>query len=142
MKTNLGFTLVEIMIVVAILAIIAAIAIPAYNGYIREAKLGTAKANMETLRIFLEDTKLEDGSYVPGGGSGPATYANTGAVETAYNWSPDGDQDKYSYSVTASSNSYDIVVQHTSGVWIRCEDRMTTCCDSTGSGTTSACPSS
>ena len=140
MKHARGFTLIELMIVVAIIAIITAIAIPAYNGYILEAKLGTAKSNMDTLRVFLEDTKLEDGSYVPGGGSGPTNYTSTSAVESAYNWSPDGDQGQYSYSVTASSNSYNIVVVHSSGVWMRCENRMNKCCDSTGSGSTSACP--
>lgn len=47
-KTD-GFTLVELMIVVAIIGIISAIAIPLYNNTQRQARIATVRADLRTL---------------------------------------------------------------------------------------------
>ncbi len=46
-KNKNAFTLIELMIVVAIIGVLAAIAIPAYQGYILKSKTNTARENFE-----------------------------------------------------------------------------------------------
>ncbi len=58
-----GFTLVEVMVVVAILAIIAAIAIPIYSSYVKDAKLARAKSNLVLLSTLMERYYQNNNAY-------------------------------------------------------------------------------
>ena len=61
-----GFTLVELLIVVIILGILAAVAIPQFGSSTDDARLATLQSNLSTLRNAIELYKSEHNSVYPG----------------------------------------------------------------------------
>ena len=69
-----GFTLLELMIVVAIIGILAAVAIPAYQDYITRAKLAKVAGIVDPIKLAIADYAQNNGlSTVPGATSATAT---------------------------------------------------------------------
>lgn len=67
-----GFTLIEVMIVVAIVAILAAVALPSYREYIRRGNRAEARAGLQQAAQWLERVATATGSY-PADASFPET---------------------------------------------------------------------
>ena len=64
MKKPNGFTLVELMVVVAIIGILAAVGIPQYRDYVTRGKLAEAYANLGTLRTQMEQYFQDNRTYI------------------------------------------------------------------------------
>lgn len=62
-KSHLGFTLIELMVVVVIVALLAAIALPSYQLYIQRSHLAQAQQEMQKLAEQLERHKAKNFSY-------------------------------------------------------------------------------
>ena len=60
---NKGFTLIELMIVVAIIGILAAIAYPSYENYIVKSKRADMMTELQNVASNLQSEKLAQGSY-------------------------------------------------------------------------------
>lgn len=74
-----GFTLVELMITVAIIGILASIALPAYQDYVTRGKLAEAYSHLSSLELRIEqyyqDNRSYDGSKANGCGIADVTVA-------------------------------------------------------------------
>ncbi|MGP4733078.1 MULTISPECIES: type IV pilin protein [unclassified Psychrobacter] len=58
-----GFTLIELMIVVAVIGVLAAIAYPSYQSYVIKTKRADMMTEMQNIASMIESRKLAQGSY-------------------------------------------------------------------------------
>ncbi len=105
MKKSRGFTLIELMIVIAIIAIVAAIAIPAYSDYVTRAKRADAKAGLISMQLAQEKVRANCPFFAASLGLSLTCGANSAnTVMRHANQSPD---EFYNLSiVSASSTAY------------------------------------
>ena len=68
MKRNRGFTLMEMLIVVAIIAVLEAVPIPVFNGSLHKAKVAADMANVRAYYAELQTQYNTTGEYIDIGG--------------------------------------------------------------------------
>lgn len=92
---NRGFTIVELLIVIVVIAILAAISIVAYTGIQQRARDSSRTAAVQQIQKSLEVYRAENGVYPPGlstGSNAPSGFSGmwgsgySYSVDTAGNW--------------------------------------------------------
>ncbi|MBI44014.1 type IV pilin protein [uncultured Marinobacter sp.] len=97
-----GFTLIELMIVVAIIGIIAAIAYPSYQEHVRKTRRSVAQADLMELAQWMERQYAQDYSYLDGGNAPTLPFTVSPRSGTAfYNLSFSGNVTQNAFTLQA-----------------------------------------
>lgn len=120
MKQQNGFTLVELMIVVVIVAILASVAFPAYQDYVVRGKLAEATSYLADARVKMEQYFQDNRTYDAGGcpasvatSSDYFTYTCTNLGTDTYLITATGKSDLSAYSFSVNQDN----VKSTTSPW-------------------------
>ncbi len=107
-KSQSGFTVIELMVAVAVVAILAAVALPAYTSYIKKSRATSAGADLAALALNMENRYQLQLSY-------PVYAANTAATNAIFSaWSPTQGSD-FNYTMESTASSYKLTATGKSG---------------------------
>lgn len=98
-KRTRGFTLIELMVVIAIVALLVMVAMPAYDSYVRKTKRSLGKAELMSVMARQEQFFVNNKQYA-------TALTGLGYSASPYAINQDGDE----VAVTASSRIYQIAI--------------------------------
>ncbi len=119
-----GFTLVELMIAVAVVAILAAVSMPAYTSFVQRSRVPPALMALLSYQLRMEQRFQDMGSYADGDACGIAAPAVTGFTVTCalrndgtgYTATAVGAGSMAGYTYTINDQGTRITVAHPRGV--------------------------
>lgn len=106
MKRSLGFTLIEIMIVVLIVGILASVAFPSYQQYVVRASREAAQTELIRMAGVQEKIYLNASSYTVN--PAPITAAYNGTSAGGLGWLANTQDAKYSLACICNANDFAI----------------------------------
>lgn len=120
-RKDLGFTLIEVIVVVMIIAVLAAIAFPSYVNMMQRTRRAEAATIINEQQLRLEKHRVDNASY--------ATYALAGVTSTPFYDVTLSDADETNYTLTATPKGAqlkddcgDLVMTYAAGVTTRTAD--------------------
>lgn len=111
MKRSQGFTLIELMIVVAIVGILAGIALPSYQQHVIRASREAAQTELMQMAAVQEKIYLNSSSYTAAAITAPYTGQSTGGLGISGS-SADG---KYTYGCLCNAQDFAITATPNAG---------------------------
>jgi len=121
---SLGFTLIELMVVVAVIGILATIAMPAYTDYVKKGKAAEATSTLADARVkmeqYFQDNRTYNGGPCPVAGQ-HFTYdcGTPDATQYTITATGTGDMSSFSFSIdqdNVKNSTYDGATG--SGCWL------------------------
>jgi type IV pilus assembly protein PilE len=125
-----GFTLMELLIVVAIISIIAGIGVPMYNGYIQSSKESVAKNSLKSISLLQADYYSENNKYLTNGVNS-SQHINTKLFNGKKTLNEQGDYNYFIRSYSGGYRAYAYPKNRNSSLEKYCvdhNDRMTNSC--------------
>jgi type IV pilus assembly protein PilE len=100
-----GFTLIEVMIVVAVVGILAAIAFPSYTDYVRRSRIAEATGDLTAVRVRLEQVYQDNRNYGSTAANCPVALPNAGNKPFTYSCAWGATASSQSFVLTATGNA-------------------------------------
>ncbi len=99
-----GFTIIEVMIVIGIVGILAAIAIPNYTDYLVRGKLVEASSTLAGHRVKMEQFYQDNRTYTNACAAGSAAVTPAATSNFVYACAPSADGQSYTLSATGQGS--------------------------------------
>jgi type IV pilus assembly protein PilE len=99
-----GFTLLELLIAVAVVGLLAAVAYPSYTAYVRRGKIAAALGELSAVRVRLEQYYQDNRNYGSTATACGVPMPSAPAFQFSCNWGPGGTSQSFLVTATGQAS--------------------------------------